>query len=320
MQANKTMKQAITLLNQWKLPVDPINYSVSYEYCKKKNPLLTASIKRMLLSGKPLDGFFMEQLYKDHLLEQSKFRVEIISDLSQLFSQIKSNCQDSTAGAQTFINELDDNIPALLSDNKNEIKSVIIKLHSVVAAFKEQQQSLVEQIEISELKTQKLELELEEVRNEIYLDSVTGLYNKKAMSKHMDIWLNEDKDRDIAAIVISINHFKAFSERFGPLIGDVILSKIAKKVASYVDDSGLPVRSASDEFILLLPDVDGGIASEIAEKIKSGVEKLRFVSVKSGVRLPKMSISCGISEMENQEPLNHLINRSREKINNQKAN
>ena len=114
--------------------------------------------------------------------------------------------------------------------------------------------------------------------------------------------------------MISVDHFKTFSERFGALIGDVILSKIAKKVASYVDDSGLPVRSASDEFILLLPDVDGDIASEIAEKIKQGVAKLRFVSVQSGVRLPKMSISCGISEMKNQESLNKLISRSRKNI------
>ena len=89
------------------------------------------------------------------------------------------------------------------------------------------------------------------------------------------------------------------------------MSKIAKKVASYVDDSGLPVRSASDEFIVLLPDVDGGIATEIAEKIKQGVEKLRFVSVQSGIRLPKMSVSLGVGEMEEKEGLNKFINRSR---------
>ena len=134
------------------------------------------------------------------------------------------------------------------------------------------------------------------------------------MSKHADTWLSEDADRGIAAIVISVDHFKKFSDRFGVLIGDVILSKIAKKVSSYVDDSGLPVRSASDEFIILLPDVDGGVASEIAEKIKQGVEKLRFVSVQSGVRLPKMSISCGISEMQSKEPLKQFISRTRNSV------
>jgi len=308
------MTLAVAQLSQWHLPVNPINYAVSYEYCKNNKPILTASIKRVLLSGKALDGFFMEQLYKDHLLEQSKFRDEIISDLSRLFSQIQENCMQSTSGAQGLIDQLDDNIPALMSNDRSEVKAAIAKLHHASTAFKKQQQQLVEQLELSQLQTQALEDELEEVRQEIYLDPVTGLHNRKAMSKHIDAWLSEDAERGIAAIVISVDHFSQFSERFGTLIGDVILSKIANKVSSYVDDSGLPVRSASDEFIVLLPDVDGGIASEIAEKIKQGVEKLRFVSVQSGVRLPKMSISCGISEMKNKEPLNKFINRSRKAI------
>ena len=308
------MTLSVAQLKQWNLPVNPINYAVSYEYCKKNNPLLIANIKRLLLSGKGLDSFFMEQLYKDFFLDQSKFRDEIISDISQLFTQIQENCLQSSSGAQDLIEQLDDNIPALMSNDKNEIKSAISKIHKASTTFKKQQQGLVEKLELSQLQTQKLEAELEEVRQEMYLDPVTGLNNRKSMSKHVDTWLREDSERTIAAIVISVDHFKAFSERFGALIGDVILSKIAKKVAGYVDDSGLPVRSASDEFIILLPDVEGDIASEIAEKIKQGIEKLRFVSVQSKVRLPKMSISFGISEMKNMEPLNQFINRTRKKM------
>lgn len=312
-QANKTMILAATQLNQWCLPVNPINYAVSYEYCKNKKPILTASIKRLLLSGKNIDGFFMEQLYKDHLLEQSQFRDEIITDIAQLFTQIHDNCQESTLGAQDFIDQLDDNIPALMSNEKAEVKIAIAKLHRATTVFKKQQQ-LVEQLQQSQIQTKALEDELEEVRQEIYLDPVTGLYNRKAMSKHMETWLSEDSERGIAAIVINVDDFDQFSERFGALIGDVILSKIAKKVASYVDDSGLLVRSANDEFVVLLPDVDNTIAYEIAEKIKQGVEKIRFVSVQSGVRLPQMSISCGTSEIQHKERLNQFFNRTRKII------
>ncbi|MFT7008072.1 MAG: diguanylate cyclase [Colwellia sp.] len=310
-QANKTMTLAVAQLNQWLLPLNPTNYAVSYEYCKNKKPILTASIKRLLLSGKKIDGFFMEQLYKDNLLQQSQFRDEIITDISLLFSEIHDNCLQSTLGAQNFIEQLDDNIPALMSHEKTEVKIAIAKLHHASIIFKKQQQQLVEQLQQSQIRTKALEEELEAVREEIYLDPVTGLYNRKAMSKHVEAWLSEDSERGIAAIVINVDHFDQFNERFGALIGDVILSKIAKKVASYVDDSGLPVRSANDEFIVLLPDVDNAVANEIAEKIKHGIEKIRFVSVQSGVRLPKMSISCGTSEIQHKERLNQFINRTR---------
>lgn len=308
------MTEAVAQLNQWSLPVNPINYAVSYEYCKNSNPLLTANIKHLLLSRKPIDSFFVEQLYKDYLLEQSKFRTEIIADLSTLLTQIQNNCQQSSSDAQDFIEQIDNSIPALMSNNQNEMKQAILMLHQASIAFKKQQQALVEQIERSKFQAQNLTVELEEVRKEIYLDPITGLHNRKSMSKHVDTWLSSDANRGIAAIVISVDHFKSFSERFGALIGDVILSKIANKVTSYVEGSGLPVRSASDEFIILLPDIDGGIASEIAQKIKQGVEKLRFVSVQSGVRLPKVSISCGISEMQNKETINQLISRGRKNI------
>ncbi|MBL4764498.1 MAG: GGDEF domain-containing protein [Colwellia sp.] len=313
-QANKIMILAVAQLNQWRLPVNPINYAVSYEYCKNKKPILTASIKHLLLSGKIIDSFFMEQLYKEHSLEQSQFRDDIITDLAQLFTQIQDNCQQSTFGAQKFIEQLNDNIPALMSHEKADVKRAITKLHRASTAFKNQQQQLVEQLQQSQIQTKALADELEEVRKKIYLDPVTGLYNRKAMSKHVDAWLSEDAERGIAAIVINVDDFAQFNERFGALIGDVILSKIAKKVASYVDDSGLPVRSANDEFIVLLPGVDNDIADEIAEKIKQGVDKIRFVSVQSGVRLPKMSISYGTSEIQKKEPLNQFINRTRKNM------
>lgn len=313
-QANKTMTLSVAQLRQWRLPVNPINYAVSYEYCKNKKPILTASIKRLLLSGKTIDNFFMEQLYKEHLLEQSKFRDDIITDLSQLFTQIHENCQQSNMGAKAFIDKLDNNIPALMSSEKADVKIAIANLHNASTAFQKQQQQLVEQLQHSQIQTKALEAELEEARKEIYLDPVTGLYNQKGMSKHVDTWLSEDDERGIAAIVINVNHFAQFSERFGVLVGDVILSKIAKKVSSYVDDSGLPVRSANDEFIVLLPGVDNDIANEIAEKIKQGVEKIRFVSVQSGMRLPQMSISCGTSEIQHKEPLTQFINRTRKTI------
>jgi diguanylate cyclase len=310
-QANKIMALAVAQLNHWRLPMNPTNYAVSYEYCKNKNPILTASIKLSLLSGKNIDSFFMEQIYKDHLLEQSQFRDEIITDISQLFAQIHDNCQKSTLGAQHFIEQLDENIPALMSREKDEVKTAVAKLHRASIQFKQQQQELVEQLQLSQIQTKVLEDELEAVRQEVYLDPVTGLYNRKAMSKHVETWLSEDGERGIAAIVINVDHFAQFNERFGALIGDVILSKIAKKVASYVDNSGLPVHSANDEFIILLPDIDNEIANEIADKIKQGVEKIRFVSVQSGIRLPQMSISCGTSEIKYKESLNQFINRTR---------
>ena len=143
------------------------------------------------------------------------------------------------------------------------------------------------------------------------MDPLTGLYNRKALSKHLDLWLTEDPNQQVAAIVVCIDQLSEINKKFGHLISDVLLSKIASKVSSYVDDSGLPIRSGGDEFLLLLPGVDNGSAREIAGKIMQGVEKLRFVSSKSGIRLPQMTLSIGVENFNVAENANSILKKAR---------
>ena len=100
------------------------------------------------------------------------------------------------------------------------------------------------------------------------------------------------------------------------MIGNVLLSKVAKKVSSYVGDSGFPVRTNGNEFLILLPGIEKNIATEIAEKIRQGVEKLSFISSKTGVRLPKMTISLGINQLKPAQNIDNILNKTREIIQN----
>jgi len=159
-----------------------------------------------------------------------------------------------------------------------------------------------------------LQLELTDIRKNIYLDPLTGLYNRKAMSKHLEAWFKEDPYKEIAAIVININQFNQITNKFGSLISDVLLTKVADKIGSYVDDSGLPVRSAGDEFLILLPDIDRNVAQEIADKIRQGVEKLRFISSKSGIRLPQLTVSTGVNNFKASENVNTIVSNTRKII------
>ncbi|MBA6328861.1 diguanylate cyclase [Colwellia sp. MB02u-6] len=90
--------------------------------------------------------------------------------------------------------------------------------------------------------------ELADVKKEIYLDPLTKLYNRKAMVKHLELWFSADPDQQVVAIVINIDHFYQMNESLGPLISDVLLTKIANKISRYVDEVGFPIRSAGMSF------------------------------------------------------------------------
>jgi diguanylate cyclase len=309
-QAELKMHMAVKKLLLWHLPVSPINYAVSYEYVNNKNIPLNSVIEDQLGLGKKLDNFFIEEIHRQFILGQSKLRDEIIDDLDDAVASVIKNNQRSSLSIDKLISNLDNNIYHLQSTDKQEIVSAANNIRLASQAFKAHQQKLTEHIAFTSKKTLALQIELKEARKEIYMDPLTGLYNRKAMSKHLDLWLTEDPSRQVAAIVVSVDQLSEVNNQFGHLMSDVLLSKIANKVSSYVDDSGLPIRSGGNEFLILLPDVDKGSAREIAEKIIQGVEKLRFVSSKSGVRLPKMTLSIGVDNFNVAENVNSILKKA----------
>ncbi len=308
------MVLSIEQLTLWKLPATPINYAVSYEYISKSNSPLISTINQHISANKKLDSFLIDELYKAHVLGQSKFRDGIVNELDEVLQTTQRSCQQSYSSSKRFITQLDNNISDIASDNKKTSHSALKQIHHASNVFKLNQQKLIAQLDKSQQLCQGLRYELKEVRKEIDLDPVTGLYNRKAMSKHVEQWHKNDPDKNIAVIVINIKNLSEFNQKFGSLLCDVILSKVANKISSYVNNSGLPVRTSGDEFLILLPEVEEGTANEIAEKISVGVEKLRFVSVQTGIRLPKMSVSLSVSARKKQESLDICINRVRENL------
>lgn len=308
------MHAAIKQLQLWHIPATPINYAVSYDYLNKSSKALNNAIEKQLATGKKLDSFFLEEVYRQFVLGQSALNGELIDDLDEVLVDLKDNSKKSQHCTEQLVNQLDDNISNLKSADKRQVFSAIKQIRQATQQFKLQQQKLAEQLLASQQSTDDLRSELDDVKKEIYLDPLTGLYNRKAMTKHLDVWLSDDPNKQVAAIIVNIDHFSKMNEQFGPLISDVLLTKVANKISSYVGESGLPVRSAGDEFLILLPDVERNIAGEIAEKIRQGVEKLRFVSSKSGARLPQMTLSIGVSDYNVATSPNSILGQTRQLI------
>lgn len=309
--ADKIMVLVAAQLKKWQLAINPINYTVVYEYYKKSNAQLTAAIEEELTLNGSLNGFFMENLYKEQVLEQSQFKEVIIADLSTLLLDAHNNQNDLSNSSNGLIQQLDLNIPLLYSPKSAEVSVAITALERAVKKFKTQTAHLSEELERSQKESKKLASELAKVRQEVNLDPVTGLFNQKAIASHIATWQQQSTRCNIAAIVIKIEKFHDVELKFGVLFSDIILSKIAHKIASYVHDSGLPVRLNYDEFILLLPEIDKKTATEIGIKITQGVQKMRFVSVKSDVKLPQINITFGVNHMEESDELDTFISETR---------
>lgn len=310
-QAKTKMSLAIQQLDKWHVPADPINYTVAYHYCAASHQALNSDIDDYIETQHSIDVFFLQEIYQEYLVGGSQIRSNLVTDIDSFLSNIHNQCETSSGSVSTFLQHINEHIPLLKSNNTPDVTGAISAIYKASTQLKQQQEVIAASLIETQNQTAVLQAELDAIRKEAILDPLTGLYNKTGLNQYVETWLMDDPERELAAIVINIDHFRQLGLKFGPLISNVLLSKVANKVKSYVGESGFPARTAGDEFLILLPDIEQSVANEIAEKIRQGVEKLTFVSNKSGIRLPKMTISLSVNKFEVKNNIKGLLAKTR---------
>ncbi len=103
-------------------------------------------------------------------------------------------------------------------------------------------------------------------------------------------------DRPIALLMIDVDHFKLFNDRYGHVEGDVCLRRIGKllqETATGEDD--LPARYGGEEFALLLPGADVDMALKVGERLRDAVEGLCIAQASSPEG--QVTISIGVASL-----------------------
>jgi len=147
---------------------------------------------------------------------------------------------------------------------------------------------------------EKSRLEEEVIRLSI-TDDLTGLYNHRYFYKKLEEETTRANRQKMALslMMFDVDHFKKYNDTRGHIEGDRVLEKIGKIVAQCIRqkvDSGY--RYGGDEFAVLLIGVKTDRASEIAERIRSLVER---------TKLGDISVSIGLAEYNSGRDLEDFV-------------
>ena len=107
-------------------------------------------------------------------------------------------------------------------------------------------------------------------------DALTGLWNRRHLETVMaEAWGRaETTSTDMAAILVDIDHFKAFNDSYGHLEGDQCLKRLASclDVALAGDDKACAVRFGGEEFVIFIENVSVEFATRVAERIGAEIK------------------------------------------------
>ncbi|HEX5356748.1 MAG TPA: diguanylate cyclase [Aquabacterium sp.] len=128
------------------------------------------------------------------------------------------------------------------------------------------------------------------------VDALTGLHNRRHFQEYLQqVWERAQYDgSSVSILMVDVDHFKKYNDRYGHPAGDECLSQIARVLQTTLRrPEDLIARYGGEEFIAVLPQTETAYAVAVAERVRVAVEALQmrhesssashFVTVSIGV-------------------------------------
>ena len=152
----------------------------------------------------------------------------------------------------------------------------------------------------------KLKDALEQMERMAATDGLTGLANRRHFDGVADEeWRRSRREHQpLSVLLLDVDHFKLFNDRYGHLAGDGCLRVIASQLAATARRPGdLAARYGGEEFLLLMPRTDRAGGLSVAERVRKLVLDLA-IAHEGSRNLGIVSVSIGVATAWPQDPGN----------------
>ena len=114
--------------------------------------------------------------------------------------------------------------------------------------------------------------QLNQTEELIRTDELTGLYNRRGLTLHLQECRRAGRSPGTALLLIDCDRFKRVNDEHGHLVGDRVLQNVAQILRSVLRKDDLACRLGGDEFCVFIADIDGEGLRHIAECILHSVQ------------------------------------------------
>jgi len=133
----------------------------------------------------------------------------------------------------------------------------------------------------------------------VRIDGLTKIYNRREFMRVYDAeWRRAIRSSaPLAMVLIDVDHFKLFNDKYGHGLGDECLIKVAQTLkASVRRSSDLVARYGGEEFVAILPETDIQGAISFAESAR---QRIIDLNVPHGISptADYVTASCGVASL-----------------------
>jgi diguanylate cyclase (GGDEF)-like protein/PAS domain S-box-containing protein len=139
-------------------------------------------------------------------------------------------------------------------------------------------------------------LKLRDALREMALrDGLTGMYNRRYLEDALNRELHraERSGKPVSVVMIDIDHFKHFNDKYGHDASDFVLSAVARAIMKCIRPSDIACRYGGEELAVVLPEANLESACARAEQLRLTIRNNNLVHL--GQTLPAPTASFGVA-------------------------
>jgi diguanylate cyclase (GGDEF)-like protein len=154
----------------------------------------------------------------------------------------------------------------------------------------------------------------EKLKKLVTRDNLTDLYNRGYFFYRLNSEVQRAKryKRAISLLILDMDDFKQFNDRYGHLVGDQLLRMVSSSIRTNIRYStgrpsyelDIPCRYGGDEFAIIVPEATCSQATAVAERLRNEIKTkcgremtahLRAITGSEPVDMPGVSVSVGVA-------------------------
>lgn len=159
-------------------------------------------------------------------------------------------------------------------DGHGRLRGCLVSFSDVTMLHRINDQLLVTLSDL-EISKDEIRLQNEELQRLATRDPMTGCLNRRAFFGSADQLYAQLKDggEEVCCIMSDIDHFKSFNDRYGHAVGDQVIKSVAKCLGSELREVDMLCRYGGEEFCIMLPGATPEQALDVAERLRSSIER-----------------------------------------------
>lgn len=283
----KTAEEAIRFLDTHMLDPVPSNYAFAYLYLTGQQGALRKSVDSIIYDGVRLSQDHVDDLMGSTTELPGAAVHDDIDAIRDLLRHQALSVADITATTMRDAGDFGRDLTRGIEEASDGADLMDV-VRAMIVRTAEVERKLAE----TSKETERLRQDLDTARDDAARDALTNLPNRRSFDRTIKGML--DKGSRVSVAFCDIDRFKSINDRFGHAVGDRVLIAVAETLSETVKPH-VVARFGGEEFVVLLPDMEGEAAFDLVEKAREAVAARSMRIRETEETIGQVTVSAGIA-------------------------